>query len=264
MNFTGKTLWITGASSGIGKAVAIEMSTKKCHLILSGRKKEELNKVASICDKNGSTTLVIPFDLADEKSINNAAKTVLENEPRIDGLYHFGGISQRSYANETPLSVDRKIFEVNFFGTIALTKKVLPLMIKQGGGQIGVTTSIVGKFGFPYRSSYSATKQALHGFFESLRAENTKNGIKISMIIPGRVQTNISVNALDKEGNSHNKMDQGQDKGKSVESTAKMIVRKLQSERKEILVGGSELIMVHIRRFFPRLYYYLSTRVKPL
>lgn len=264
MNFTGKTLWITGASSGIGKAVAIELSSKKCHLILSSRKEDELQKVASICNKNGSTTLVKPFDLSNEDSINIAVKEVLEIESRIDGLYHFGGISQRSFANETSLSVDRKIFEINFFGTVALTKMVLPLMIKQGGGQIGVTTSIVGKFGFPYRSSYSATKQALHGFFESLRAENTKNGIKISMIIPGRVQTNISVNALDKEGNSQNKMDQGQDQGKSAESTAKIIVRKLQSERKEILVGGSELIMVHIRRFFPRLYYYLSTRVKPL
>ncbi len=264
MNFTGKTLWITGASSGIGKAVAVELSLKECRLILSGRKEEELQKVASICNKNGSSTLVMPFDLSDEDSISLAAKAVLENESRIDGLYHFGGISQRSYASETPLSVDRKIFEVNFFGTIALTKMVLPIMIKQGSGQIGVTTSIVGKFGFPYRSSYSATKQALHGFFESLRAENTKNGIKISMIIPGRIQTNISVNAIDKEGNSHNKMDQGQDQGKSVESTAKIIVKKLQSERKEILVGGKELIMVHIRRFFPRLYYYLSTRVKPL
>ena len=179
-------------------------------------------------------------------------------------MYHFGGISQRSFANETPLSVDRKIFEVNFFGTIGLTKKVLPLMIKNGGGQIGVTTSIVGKFGFPYRSSYSATKQALHGFFESLRSENVRHDIKISMIIPGRVKTNISLNALDKEGNAYSSMDQGQNKGKSVTKTAKIIVSKLQIEKKEILVGGSEVVMVHVRRFFPRLYYYLSSRVKPL
>ncbi|MFT5249076.1 MAG: dehydrogenase/reductase SDR family protein 7B [bacterium] len=264
MNFTGKTLWITGASSGIGKAVALELSKKKCHLILSGRKELALKEVAANCEKNGSTTWVVPFDLADENSINQAAKLVLKKETNIDGLYHFGGISQRSFASETPLSVDRKIFEVNFFGTIALTKKVLPLLIKNGGGQIGVTTSIVGKFGFPYRSSYSATKQALHGFFESLRSENVSQGIKISMIIPGRVKTNISVNALDKEGNAYNEMDQGQDKGLSVVKSAKIIVSNLQRERKEILVGGSELIMVHIRRFFPRLYYYLSSRIKPL
>ncbi|MFK5981620.1 MAG: SDR family NAD(P)-dependent oxidoreductase [Flavobacteriaceae bacterium] len=264
MNFKGKTVWITGASSGIGKGVAIELSNKKLHLILSGRKENALNEVAEICQNNGSTTRVIPFDLGNENSIVEAAKTVLEKESKIDGLYHFGGISQRSFVSETPLSVDRKIFEVNFFGTIALTKLVLPTLIKNGGGQIGVTTSIVGKFGFPYRSSYSATKQALHGFFESLRAENVPNNILVSMIIPGRIKTNISVNAIGKDGNAHNKMDEGQDTGMEVEKAAKIIVRRLQRERKEILVGGSELIMVHIRRFFPRLYYYLSSRVQPL
>lgn len=137
-------------------------------------------------------------------------------------------------------------------------------MIENGGGQIAVTTSIVGKFGFPYRSSYAATKHALHGFFESLRAENVTNKVLVSMIIPGRVKTNISVNALDKYGNHHNKMDEGQDKGMSPEAAARTIVKKLEKEKKEILVGGRELMMVHIRRFFPRLYYYLANKVKPL
>ena len=264
MKFTGKTLWITGASSGIGRAVAIELSGKKCHLILSSRKKLDLEKVSEICQKNGSTATVIPFDLGDPVSIASAAKIVLEKERNIDGLYHFGGISQRSYAGETSIDVDRKIFEVNFFGTIELTKLILPVMISNGGGQIGVTTSIVGKFGFPYRSSYAATKHALHGFFESLRAENVSNNIEVSMIIPGRVQTNISLNALDKDGNAHHKMDQGQEKGLSAEKSAKIIVKNLEKEKKEILVGGNELIMVQIRRFFPRLFYYLSTKVEPL
>jgi short-subunit dehydrogenase len=264
MNFTGKTLWITGASSGIGRAVAIELSLKKCHLILSSRKKEDLDRVASICNKNGSATSIIPFDLSDPVAVEQAAKTVFDNEINIDGLYHFGGISQRSYANETSIAVDRKIFEVNFFGTIELTKRILPVMIKNGGGQIAVTTSIVGKFGFPYRSSYAATKHALHGFFESVRAENVSNNILISMIIPGRVKTNISLNALDKDGNAHSKMDEGQDKGLSAEKSARIIVKKLEKEKKEILVGGSELIMVQIRRLFPRLFYYLSTKVEPL
>ena len=263
MKFSGKILWITGASSGIGRAVAIELSLKKCHLILSSRKKEDLEKVASICRKNGSTTSVVPFDLIDSSSIAQAATFVLKTETHIDGLYHFGGISQRSYANDTPIALDRKIFEVNFFGTIDLTKRVLPAMIKNGGGQIGVTSSIVGKFGFPYRSSYSATKQALHGFFESVRAENVPNKILISMIIPGRVKTNISINALDKYGNAQNKMDEGQEKGISAELAAKIIVKKLEKEKKEILVGGKELLMVHIRRFCPRLYYYLAPKVQP-
>ena len=264
MKFTGKTLWITGASSGIGRAVAIELSLKKCHLILSSRKKDDLMEVAKICQINGSTTSVIPFDLGEPASIEQAARIVFEEVTHIDGLYHFGGVSQRSYANDTEIAVDRKIFEINFFGTIELTKRVLPVMIKNGGGQIGVTSSIVGKFGFPYRSSYAATKHALHGFFESLRAENVAKNIVISMIIPGRVKTNISMNALDKNGEAQNEMDEGQEKGLSAEQASRTIVKKLEKERKEILVGGSELIMVQIRRFFPRLFYYLSTKVEPL
>lgn len=264
MNFSNKTLWITGASSGIGKAVALEMASYQAHLILSGRNKEALKKVAKKCREAGSTTLVIPFDLGDIQSVNTAVSEVLSNNTRIDGLYHFGGISQRSFVHETSIEVDRKIFEVNFFGTVALTKAILPKMIENGGGQIAVTSSIVGKFGFPYRSAYSASKHALHGFFESLRAENTNNNVRVSIIIPGRIKTNISVNALEKDGSVHGKMDEGQDKGKSAEATAEIICRKLKNERKEILVGGIDLLMVHIRRFFPPLYYYMSSRVKPL
>ncbi len=264
MNFTGKTIWITGASSGIGKAVAIELSNKKAHLILSGRKVAALNEVAAVCQEKGSSTQVVSFDLGDEKSVEEAAYTVLEPKATIDCLFHFGGITQRSFVSETPLFVDRKIFEVNFFGTIALTKAVLSHMIENGGGHIAVTTSIVGKFGFPYRSSYSASKHALHGFFESLRAENVKNNIRVSIIIPGRIKTNISVNALDKYGNAYSKMDKGQDTGKSVTATAKIICIKLKREKKEILVGGMERFMVYVRRFIPSLYYYLSSRVKPL
>ena len=264
MDFKGKTIWITGASSGIGKAVAIELSSKNVTLILSGRKEEALKETEKRCVKNGCQTVILPFDLGNEQSIEEAALFIKENNIKIDALYQFGGISQRSFVAETPVSVDRKIFEVNYFGTIALTKKVLPQMLKNGGGQIAVTSSIVGKFGFPYRSSYSASKQALHGFFESLRAENAKNNIAVSIIIPGRIKTNISVNAINKDGKTHAQMDAGQDTGMSAEKCAKVICKKLKKERKEILVGGSEVIMVHIRRFLPRLYYYMASRVKPL
>ncbi|NCB09688.1 MAG: SDR family NAD(P)-dependent oxidoreductase [Bacteroidia bacterium] len=147
---------------------------------------------------------------------------------------------------------------------MALTKAVLPSMIENGGGHIAVTSSIVGKFGFPYRSSYSASKQALHGFFESLRAENVQQNIRVSIIIPGRIKTNISVNAINKEGKSHARMDEGQDKGMAAEESAKIIIKRLKREKKEILVGGTEVIMVHIRRFLPWLYYRLSSKVKPL
>jgi len=264
MDFKDKKIWITGASSGIGKAVALELSRHKTHLILSGRNNKALEEVARLCQQNGSTVTLVPFDLGSPESVSNAATKVLGDNLKIDCLYHFGGISQRSFVNETPLHVDRKIFEVNYFGTIALTKAILPGMIKNGGGHIAVTSSIVGKFGFPYRSSYSASKHALHGFFESLRAENSKNNIRVSVIIPGRIKTNSSVNAIDKDGNSYGKMDHGQDKGMSAGDAAHKICRKLAKGKKEILVGRAELLMVSIKRFCPPLYYYLSSRVKPL
>jgi dehydrogenase/reductase SDR family member 7B len=264
MDFSGKNIWITGASSGIGKAVAIEISKEKAHLILSGRNKKSLEEVAYHCKKNGSTTRLIVFDLEQEESVVSAANKVLSEEVKINCLYHFGGISQRSFVNETPIHIDRKIFEVNFFGTVALTKVILPAMIENGGGHIAVTSSIVGKFGFPYRSAYSASKHALHGFFESLRAENKKNNICVSIIIPGRIKTNISLNAINKSGNTHGIMDKGQNKGITAETCAKIICRKLKKEHKEILVGGNELLMVYIRLYFPALYYYLSLKVKPL
>ena len=256
MNFFGRNIWITGASSGIGKAVAIELSKEKAHLILSGRNESSLKETADCCERNGSSVVIVPFDLATEDSITSAVKSVLTHEIIPDCLFHFGGISQRSLAFETPLKIDRNIFEVNFFGTIALTKAVLPAMIKNGGGHIAVTSSIVGKFGFPYRSAYAASKHALHGFFESLRAECSGDNIRISMIVPGRIRTDISINAITKNGTAHGKTDKGLAKGMNPEKSANVICRKLKNEHKEILVGGNELLMVYIHRFIPKLYYF--------
>ncbi len=264
MDLRNKTVWITGAASGIGKAVSLQLSKEFTTLILSDIDEKGLAEVAELCGKNSCKTVVVPMDLGNENSIELAAKQVFNRNLKIDCLYQFAGISQRSLVSETPLFVDRKIFEINFFGAVSLTKAVLPEMIKNGGGQIAVTSSMVGKFGFPYRSSYSATKHALQGFFESLRAENVKNNIQVSILIPGRVRTNISVNAITKDGKPHGKMDEGQDKGITAEKAARIICRGLKKNKKEILVGGSELLMVHIRRFFPGFYYYLSSRIKPM
>lgn len=264
MEFSGKTIWVTGATSGIGKEVALALSNEKCILILSGRNEAELRNVAGICNANGSTAFPVPFDLGNTDTIETAYQIVKEQELVPDALYHFGGISQRALVSETPLEVDRKIFNINYFGTIALTKLVLADMITKGGGHIAATSSIVGKFGFPYRSSYSASKQALHGFFESLLAENKQNNIRVSMIIPGFINTNISVNAVNSKGEAHGKLDENQSGGMPAYKCAKTICKGLKKEKKEILVGNKEIIMVHIRRFLPRLYYYLASRVKPM
>ena len=264
MDFKNKTIWITGASSGIGKAFSLEVARVGCNLLLSGRNKEALEETARECESMGSRSEILPFDLGVEQSVMDIAQYVLNKGYKIDCMYHFGGISQRSFVIETPLFVDRKIFEVNFFGTIALTKAILPSMIANGGGHIAVTSSVVGKFGIPYRSSYSASKHALHGFFESLRAENVNNNIRVSVVIPGRIKTNISVNAVNKEGKAYLKMDKGQDHGMQVEKSARILYRSLKKEKKEILFGGKELLMVYFRRFFPGIYYYLAPKVVPL
>jgi short-subunit dehydrogenase len=264
MNFSGKTFWITGAASGMGKAVSLQLAKFASLLIISDRDQAGLEKTASEISGFGAKIRPILLDMSDSDAIASISAEIVSEGIIINGLYQFAGISQRSLVTETPLENDRKIMEINFFGVVALTKAILPSMIEQGGGQIVVTSSLVGKFGFPYRSAYAASKHALHGFFESLLAENSKNNIKVSILIPGRVQTNISKFAIDKDGKEYGKMDPGQAKGITSEKAAARILRGLQKEKKEIKVGGNELLMLYIRRFFPALYYKLATRIKPM
>lgn len=264
MNFTGKTFWITGAASGMGRALAINLANHSVRLIISDRDTEGLKQTALDIVARGSEVRMEHIDMLNTKAIFETAQKVIADGEKIAGLYQFAGISQRSLVVETPIENDRRIMEVNFFGVVALTKAVLPHLLENGGGQLAATSSLVGKFGFPYRSAYSASKHAIHGFFESLLAENSKHHIKVSIIIPGRVQTNISKFAIDKDGKEHGKMDEGQANGISSEKAAKMIFKGLQREKREIHVGGNEMLMLPIRRFIPGLYYYLATRIKPM
>lgn len=263
MNFSAKTVWITGASAGIGAAVAALIAKQCSILILSGRNVEALNKKSAQISRDGLRVCVIPFDLEKEESIIGAYETVKREGLLVDALLQFGGLSHRSLALDTETSVERKIMEVNYFGTVKLAKLVLEDMVKRKSGLLTATSSIVGKFGFPYRSTYSAAKHALHGYFETIRAENVHNNIKVSLIIPGRVATDFSVRALLKDGSAHGKMDQGLENGISVESAAKKIVKSLEKEKKEVLVGGKELLMVHFRRWIPSLAYRLASKVSP-
>ncbi len=263
MDFNRKTVWITGASSGIGEAVAKELAQQCDTLILSGRNKKALQTIAETLQEKRVTVRVIAFDLANELEVIKAFNEVKALNIKIDDLLQIGGISHRSLVVETEADVERKIMEVNYFGTALLAKLMLKDMIERGGGLLAATSSIVGKFGFPYRSSYSAAKHALHGYFETIRAENVKNNIKVSVIIPGRITTNVSKNALLKDGNQHGVMDEGIETGMDVTQAAQIIIKKLSKEKPEILVGKKELMMVHIRRWFPKLAYKLASKVKP-
>ena len=153
--FKNKTIWITGASSGIGKALAIKFSSLGANIVLSSRNEDELLKVANQCS---TETLIIPLDLAKQDNFTEATKKVCEKFKTIDYLINNGGISQRSKATETNLEVDRLLMEINYFGTIALTKAVLPIMQNQQRGHIITISSLSGKFGFFSKVSICGSK----------------------------------------------------------------------------------------------------------
>jgi short-subunit dehydrogenase len=263
MDFKGKIFWITGASSGIGEALVYECLRRGATVLASSNEVERLESVKINAGRYGDKVVTIPFDLNETSDIQKVVDSAIEKVTRIDYLLNIGGVSQRALVNETPLWLDRKIMEINYFGTIALSKAVLPYMIRQGSGHILVTSSISGRFGFPLRSAYSASKQALHGFIETLYLENKRYNIRGSAIIPGRVRTNISVNALNQEGNPHGRMDEGQAGGITAERAARIILKGIRKNKREILVGGNELIMLYLRRYIPRLFFRIATKIKP-
>ena len=261
--FNGKTAWITGASSGIGEALVYLLLENGAFVIASSNEPSELERVKGNCGEFSEKIVTVPFDLADTSGINQIVDEQMKKRGRIDYLINIGGISHRTTIEETPLWLDRKIMEINYFGTITFTKAVLPYMIKQKSGHILATSSISGRFGFPLRSAYSASKQALHGFFETLHIENKKNNIRASVIIPGRVRTKISLRALDAGGKEQGKMDPGLASGISPEKAAKMIMKGILKNKREILVGSGELIMLHIRRYLPFLFFRIADKIKP-
>jgi len=260
--FSGKTAWITGASSGIGEALVFEFVRRGAKVIISSNDIPGLERVKAACGDRSPSVILAPFDLADTSGIDQLVGENLKTTGRIDFLFNIGGISQRAAIAETPLWLDRKILEINYFGTIALTKAILPYMISQKSGHIVATSSISGRFGFPLRSSYSASKQALHGFFETLYLENKKHNIRVSVLIPGRVRTGISMHALEADGKEHGKMDEGQQKGISPEKAARIILRGVRRNKREILVGSSELTMLYIRRIWPWLFFRIADKIK--
>jgi dehydrogenase/reductase SDR family member 7B len=260
--FKDKVAWITGASSGIGEAIVYKLTELGAKTIISSNDPEGLERVKKACGKNSQMVTCAPFDLSNTSGIEKLVKQQINTAGKIDYLLNLGGISQRSRIDETPLWLDRKIFEINYFGTIALTKAVLPYMISRKSGHILATSSITGRFGFPLRSAYSASKQALHGFFETLFLENKVNNIRSSIIIPGRVRTQISLHALDNEGKEHGKMDDGQANGLPPEKAARIIIRGIIKNKREILVGRSELTLLYIRRICPWLFFRIADKVK--
>lgn len=261
--FNNKRIWITGASSGIGEALANAFAEHGAHLILSARNEQELNRVAAGCAEAGAGSVIVqPLDLSQHDTIPGIAENILKRVGKIDILVNNGGVSQRALARDTSLEVDKKIMNINFFGTVALTKSVLPNMLTHQLGHIVTITSLTGKFGSPLRSSYAASKHALHGFFDSLRAELGNTPIKVTIVCPGFIRTNVSLNALTGDGARQNKMDDATSKGMAPELLAQKILRAIESGKEEIYPGGKEVLAVYLKRFFPAYFSRLIKKAK--
>lgn len=260
--FKNKNIWITGASSGIGEACAYRLAKDNANLILTGTNVEKLAIVCSKCIRLGAKCSILPYNLSNLDGLDQLTNWALSVFGSIDVMFHNAGISQRGKAVDTIFEVDKKIMDVNYFAPVKITKHLLPHMIRNGGGTIAVTSSITGKFGFPLRSAYSASKFALYGFFETVHAEYYDDNIRVVMVCPGRVRTNISKNALEADGLHHNSMDEGQENGMSAEKAARKIVKAIGAQKPDVLVGGKEIIMVYLKRFFPSVARLLARKVK--
>lgn len=257
-----KTVWITGASSGIGAALSVRYSEMGYRVILSSRNITALEEVRQRC-VNPDNCYIIPIDLADAASLADAADKVLERFCHVDILINNGGISQRSMVVETPIDIDRKVMDIDYFSGVYLTKRVLPSMIEHGGGHIVAISSIVGVFGFPQRSAYSAAKHAIHGFYETVWAELHDKGINTTIVCPGRILTNVSLHALTKDGTEYGIMDHAQANGITAEVCANKIVKAVEKRKKEIYVCRKDILMVYFHRHLRWLYYVLVSKVKP-
>lgn len=255
-----KVIWITGASSGIGAALTQEYARKDYKLIISARSEDKLLEIKKTCHQPENIT-ILKLDLAQPDTFEVLVQKAWNLNGKIDLLINNAGISQRDLAVNTKLEVDRKLMEINYIGTVALTKALLPYLMERKQGHIATVSSLVGKFGSPYRSSYAASKHALHGFFDSLRAELIDYNIDISLICPGYIATDISINALQGDGSKLGTMDEATAKGLKPETCARRIVKGLEKREEEFTVGGKETLGVYVKRFFPGIFSKMLNKV---
>lgn len=249
--FKNKRVWITGASSGIGRELAIEINKNGGRCILSARSIAQLNETNNLTPNKDLNT-ILPLDVTDEKAVDIAYSKLLA-EGAIDILINNAGVSQRSTAETTKMEVFRSLMEVNYFAVVKLTKTVLPDMLKTKSGSIVTISSIAGKVGPPYRSGYAASKHALHGFFDSLRSEVSHRGMHIMIVCPGYINTPIALNALNAEGTKYNKKDAENANGLDPNDLAKRILKAIAQKKNEVYFGQFEVNAVRLKRFWPGL-----------
>ncbi|MFC1890231.1 SDR family NAD(P)-dependent oxidoreductase, partial [Thermodesulfobacteriota bacterium] len=229
-------------------------------VILSSNEPDELDRVARDCSGE-APPMVLPIDLTDAEDLCAKADQVLDRFGCVDILINNGGVSHRSLVKETDLAIDRRMMEINYFGHVVLTKALLPSMLTRKSGHIVVTTSVLGIIPVPLRSAYCAAKHALHGFFDTLRAETWEENIQVTLVCPAAVRTKISVNALTGDGGTFGRMDNVVDKGITPEACADIIMRAIRKGKREVVVGkGTGVYGVYMKRYLPGLFFRLLKR----
>lgn len=256
-----KVVWITGASSGIGEALAYEFACQGARLVLSARRADVLETVRAAC-VNPDVHLVLALDMTETGALAGHVETVLKKFGCIDVLINNAGVSQRSLVKDTPLDVDRRIMELDFFGPVALTKAVLPHMLARGQGQLVAVSSVVGLVATPYRSAYAAAKHAIVGFCDALRAEVFDAGVHVAVIFPGFVRTNVSLSALTADGSAHGVVDGKQETAMPAERFAREAVAALARGDERIIIAGREKLAVYLGRLSPSLLARVIRKVK--
>ena len=237
MKLKNKTIWITGASSGVGEGMATVFHREGANLILSARRRAELERVKAACTSGPGGVHVLPLDITDAAQRADAAREVLGRFARLDVLVNNAGIGQRSAAKDTLLEVERRIMEVDFFGPVALTKLVLPRMIAQQGGHLVVTSSVAGKHAVPHHSAYCAAKHALHGYFDTLRIEHLEDNIDVTLLVIAGITSNVFRHALTGDGSEYGTSTWDTGHGMSAEDCAERVVDGLLNRDYELVIG---------------------------
>ena len=258
----GKIVWITGASSGIGKAIANECAAQGAHVVLTARRYEELENVRQSLS-NPDQHLSIAADITDESQVENAYRELIEKKGRIDWLINNAGLSQRALIQDTSMQTERAIMELDYFSQVFLTKMVLPTFIQQKSGRIVFVSSVAGLLGTQYRASYSAAKAAIHMWANSLRAEVADDGVGVSVLFPGFVKTNVSINALDGSGKAQGYDNDATANGLEADDFARQSVQAIRSGQEFIVIGGAkEKLGVWVSRLSPKMLYKMIRKMK--
>ncbi|MBI9038635.1 MAG: SDR family oxidoreductase [Bacteroidales bacterium] len=245
-----KVVIISGASSGIGKALAEEFSKRGSKVVMAARNFDKLEEIATILKQNNKNVLTVKTDVSKEDQCKRLVEKTIESFGQIDILINNAGISMRAIFEELDLKVIRDLMNVNFWGTVYCTKYALPYLLKSHGSVVGVS-SIGGYKGLPGRTGYSASKFAIHGFLEVLRIENLKKNLHVMIACPGFTSSNIRNTALGKDGNQQGESPRDESKMMSAEKVANYIANAIKKRKRSLILTGQGKMTVFLNKFIP-------------